>query len=195
MSAEPSLVPELAVTDCDVSVRFWRDLLGFEVLYDRPEEGFAYLALGDAHLMLDQADIGRTWRTAPFDPPLGRGINFQISVPDVADQLRQLREAGWPLFMEPEEKWYRIGPSEEAGVRQFLVQDPDGYLVRLQMSLGHRTLEQEPNAANERDRHGAVGRDPGDQVRDHGAPGRGAELGELGPGWFVGWPLNQVGWC
>lgn len=147
MSAEPSLVPELAVTDCDVSVRFWRDLLGFEVLYDRPEEGFAYLALGGAHLMLDQADIGRTWRTAPFDPPLGRGINFQISVPDVADQLRQLREAGWPLFMEPEEKWYRIGPSEEAGVRQFLVQDPDGYLVRLQMSLGHRTLEQEPNAA------------------------------------------------
>jgi len=149
MSAEPSLVPELAVTDCDVSVRFWRDLLGFEVLYDRAEEGFAYLALGGAHLMLDQADIGRTWRTAPFDPPLGRGINLQISVPDVADQLRQLREAGWPLFMEPEEKWYRIGPSEEAGLRQFLVQDPDGYLVRLQMSLGHRTLEREPNAARE----------------------------------------------
>ncbi|WFN95188.1 hypothetical protein [Gordonia sihwensis] len=45
MSAEPSLVPELAVIDCSVSVRFWRDLLGFEVLYDRPEEGFAYLAL------------------------------------------------------------------------------------------------------------------------------------------------------
>lgn len=136
MSAEPSLVPELAVTDCEVSVRFWRDLLGFKVLYDRPEEGFAYLALGDAHLMLDQADIGRTWRTAPFDPPLGRGINFQISVPDVADQLRQLREAGWPLFMEPEEKWYRIGPSEEAGVRQFLVQDPDGYLVVLTGHIG-----------------------------------------------------------
>ncbi len=44
--------------------------------------------------------------------------------------------------MEPEEKWYRISPSEAAGVRQFLVQDPDGYLVRLQMSLGHRSLEQ-----------------------------------------------------
>lgn len=101
MSAEPSLVPELAVTDCSVSVRFWCDLLGF-----------AYLALGGAHLMLDQADIGRTWRTAPFDLPLGRGINFQISVPDVAVQLRQLREAAWPLFMEPEVKWYRLSPSE-----------------------------------------------------------------------------------
>ena len=62
--------------------------------------------------MLDQADIGRTWRTAPFDLPLGRGINFQISVPDVAVQLRQLRKAAWPLFMEPEVKWYRLSPSE-----------------------------------------------------------------------------------
>ena len=43
-------------------------------------------------------------------------------------QLRQLREAAWPLFMEPEAKWYRLSPSEQAGVRQFLVQDPDGYL-------------------------------------------------------------------
>ncbi|CAM3035781.1 MULTISPECIES: VOC family protein [Dermacoccus] len=136
MSAEPSLVPELAVTDCDVSVRFWRDLLAFEVLYDRPEEGFAYLALGDAHLMLDQADIGRTWRTAPFDPPLGRGINFQISVPDVADQLKQLREANWPLFMEPEDKWYRIGPNEEAGVRQFLT----GVIVEDHRQPGPRGL-------------------------------------------------------
>lgn len=82
------------------------------MLYRRPEEGFAYLALGGAHLTLDQADIGRTWRTAPFDLPLGRGINFQISVPDVAVQLRQLREAAWPLFMEPEVKWYRLSPSE-----------------------------------------------------------------------------------
>ena len=59
----------------------------------------------------------------------------------LARPLRRLREAGWPLLMQPEEKWYRLRPSEEVRVRQFLVQDPDGYLVRLQMSLGHRTLE------------------------------------------------------
>ena len=140
MSDEPSLVPELAVTDCAASLRFWRDLLGFEVRYERPDEGFAYLALGDAHVMLDQADIGRTWRTASFDPPLGRGVNLQISMPDLTEQLNRLEEAGWPLFMEPEEKWYALGSSKEVGVRQFLVQDPDGYLVRLQMPLGHRAI-------------------------------------------------------
>ena len=40
-----------------------------------------------------------------------------------------MAEAGWPIFVEPEEKWYRAGDIE-IGVRQFLVQDPDGYLLR-----------------------------------------------------------------
>jgi hypothetical protein len=39
--------------------------------------------------------------------------------------------------MAPEEKWYRTG-ARETGVRQFLVQDPDGYLLRLQQRLGER---------------------------------------------------------
>ncbi|RRD03898.1 VOC family protein [Arachnia propionica] len=138
MAEEQGLIPELTVTDCSTSVWFWCELLGFEVFHDRPEDGFAHLVLGTAHIMLDQADLGRTWRTGSFDPPLGRGINLQIVVPDIAVQLGTLHEAGWPLFMDPEEKWYRISSTEEVGVRQFLVQDPDGYLVRMQMSLGHR---------------------------------------------------------
>ncbi len=30
--------------------------------------------------------------------------------------------------------------SEEAGIRQFLVADPDGYLIRYQCSTGRRTV-------------------------------------------------------
>lgn len=40
--------------------------------------------------------------------------------------------------MEPETKWYRVSDTEEAGVRQFLVTDPDGYLIRFQSSIGRR---------------------------------------------------------
>lgn len=43
--------------------------------------------------------------------------------------------------MEPETKWYRVGDNEVAGVEQFLVTDPDGYLVRFQASLGRRSTE------------------------------------------------------
>ena len=52
MSSEPGLVPELAVTDYEASKRFWCDLVGFSLRYERPEEGFGYLVLGSAHLAL-----------------------------------------------------------------------------------------------------------------------------------------------
>lgn len=136
---EPALVPELLVSDVDESVRFWSGLCGFTVRYARPEERFAYLTLGAAHVMLEQAGIGRNWVTGPLDHPLGRGINFQITVPDVEAIATALVAAEVDLFMEIETKWYRTGDAE-AGVRQFLVADPDGYLLRFQSSLGRRAV-------------------------------------------------------
>ena len=131
----PALVPELLVADIDASLVFWCNLCGFEVVYDRPEEGFAYIARGSAHVMLEQAGVGRNWVTGQLASPLGRGINFQISVPDLTPILEALSEAGWPLFMEPEERWYQVH-SDQTGVVQFLVQDPDGYLIRMQSPAG-----------------------------------------------------------
>lgn len=49
-----ALVPELTVLDIEKSLAFYTDLLGFEVVYLRPETRFAYLGLGEAQLMLDQ---------------------------------------------------------------------------------------------------------------------------------------------
>ena len=59
--------------------------------------------------------------------------------PDCLQVADALRAAGIELFMEPETKWYRVG-DHEAGVQQFLVTDSDGYLVRLQSSLGRRGI-------------------------------------------------------
>lgn len=134
------LVPEFLVTDLRASLRFWCDLVGFRVLYDRPTEGFAYLDLGTAQVMLEEHDLGhRYWVTGPLERPLGRGINFQIGVDAVSAIVERLAAASWPLFMEPEEKWYRAG-AVEVGQRQFLVQDPDGYLLRLAEDLGSRPV-------------------------------------------------------
>jgi len=136
MDEWPKLVPELLVTDLAASLAFWCGLLGFRVVYDRPESGFSCLDLNGARVMLEQQTATeRQWRTAPLDPPLGRGVNFEIEVNDLTPILLRLAAASWPLFMPPEEKWYRTGDTE-AGQRQFLVQDPDGYLVRLITDLG-----------------------------------------------------------
>ncbi|MGL6237109.1 MAG: bleomycin resistance protein [Segniliparus sp.] len=139
----PALVPELLVADTRRSIEFWCGLCGFAVDYQRPEEGFAYLSLGAAHIMLEQVGFGRNWITARLEPPFGRGVNFQVGVPAVDPILSALHRAGYPLFMPPETKWYRVGGHEEAGVRQFLVADPDGYLVRFQTSLGRRPAAQQ----------------------------------------------------
>jgi catechol 2,3-dioxygenase-like lactoylglutathione lyase family enzyme len=138
-SPGPALVPELLVTDVSRSIEFWCGLCGFTIDYQRENEGFAYISRGTAHVMLEQAGIGRNWVTASLDPPLGRGINFQIVIPDLTSTLAALRKAHHPLFMEPETKWYRID-DEESGVTQFLVTDPDGYLIRFQASLGRRPV-------------------------------------------------------
>ena len=132
------MVPELLVSDLDASRRFWCDLCGFIVAYERPEDRFAYLDRSGRQIMLEEVLApGRRWVTGPMERPFGRGINLQITVDDVAPILSALAAADWPLFLEPEEVWYRAG-TRETGVRQFLVQDPDGYLVRFAQALGQR---------------------------------------------------------
>lgn len=132
--SSPGLVPELLVGALEDSVDFWCRLCGFEVVYDRPDEGFAYITRGTAHVMLEQAGVGRNWTPAALERPLGRGVNFQVSVASIDPLVDALRVAGWTLYLEPETKRYRTSAGE-AGVVQFLVQDPDGYLIRFQSSL------------------------------------------------------------
>lgn len=135
-----ALVPELAVRDWHVSLDFYCRLLGFSMVYDRPpEEGFAFLVIGEAQLMIDQVGVGRDFDNAPREHSYGRGLNLQIKVPALNPILDRLHDAGVALFLEPEERWYRSG-QRELGQRQFVVADPDGYLLRLCEGLGDRPL-------------------------------------------------------
>jgi catechol 2,3-dioxygenase-like lactoylglutathione lyase family enzyme len=137
--ARAQLVPELLVADIGASLNFWRDLCGFAVAFERPEEGFAYLDLNGAQVMIEERGHGRNWVTGALDAPLGRGVNFQVAVLSIEPILRALEGANWPLFMAPERKWYVTG-DVETGVDQFLVQDPDGYLIRFSATAGERML-------------------------------------------------------
>jgi len=99
------LVPELLVGHLEASLRFWRDCLGFSILYERPEHGFAFIDLDGASLMLEQRDrAARTWETGPLERPLGRGINFEIQVEDLDGILSRLLAVSWPLYLQPEDK-------------------------------------------------------------------------------------------
>ena len=128
------LVPELSCSDLDVSLAFYRDLLGFAVRFER--EGFAYLDLDGAQLMLEAQEAG--WTTGQLERPYGRGINFQIDITDVEALQDRLDAAGVALFRRSADAWYRAGAVEH-GQRELLVQDPDGYLLRFAQTLGERS--------------------------------------------------------
>lgn len=133
------LVPELTVLDFGRSLEFYTRLLGFEVRFRRTEPDFVYLNLGGAQLMLE-AWHPQGWHTGDLKPPLGRGVNFQIEHPALEVIVARLRAAGVPLFREPQVTWYDVADGQE-GQRELLVQDPDGYLLRLTEPLGWRPAE------------------------------------------------------
>lgn len=137
------LVPELSVSNIQASLSFWRDLLGFDIAYDRPDARFAYLVRGRLQVML--CELNGRWETADMQRPFGRGINFQMVVDRIDPILSALDEAKWPLYEPPNQAWYRVG-NQDVGQREFLVQDPDGYLIRLVERLGTRA----PSSFHER---------------------------------------------
>lgn len=137
-----ALIPEFAVANIAASLDFYVGQLGFALDYERPAEGFAFLSLGAAQLMLDQIGRGRTFETAPLEPPLGRGCNLQIAVSQrqMDTMLEALVASGTPLFFKLEEKSYEVGGRQHVQ-RQFAVADPDGYLLRFACHLGSREDE------------------------------------------------------
>lgn len=143
-STEPApainaLVVECAVLNWRESLHFYTELLGFVVVYDRPDEGFVFLERGGAQIMFYQADLERNLvaTDAPLRRPLGHGVNLQIQVQSIAPLLHALEKANIELALSPEERWYRIG-TQSLGVRQFAVADPDGYLLRFSQKIGIR---------------------------------------------------------
>lgn len=123
------MVPELTVTDFSTALRFYAEVLGFTVMIRRSNPDFAYLCLGEAQLMLEQFHL-EGWNTAELIRPLGRGINLQIEIDDVEEMLERLAAHSVPLYREPRDNHYSIGETVVCQ-REFLVQDPDGYLLRL----------------------------------------------------------------
>lgn len=128
-----ALVPELCCHDALASLEFYTQTLGFRVLYDRVEKGFYYLERQGSEIMLEQMD-GGSWLAAPAERPMGRGISFQIMTTDLAGLYERCKTNGATIFMDWEEAWYRAD-DQYLGQVQFIVQDPDGYLLRFAEDL------------------------------------------------------------
>ncbi len=121
-------------------------MLGFEIQYQREEEGFAMLERQGARIMLDEikkealVGLGRTWLSGPLEIPFGRGINLEIHTVKINELFAHVQKAGARIFLPIEEKWYRVNQIEICN-RQFIVLDPDGYMLRFAEYLSERQVD------------------------------------------------------
>lgn len=130
---------EMMVTDYAVSYRFWTEVLGFQRAFERPQMKLACLQRPEgAQVMIYQRD--GDWETGPMDQPYGRGMVVQVYVTDAAADAARVAAAGVPFYVGLREKWRDWG-DRMGGQREFLVQDPDGYLVMVAQRIGERPLD------------------------------------------------------
>jgi catechol 2,3-dioxygenase-like lactoylglutathione lyase family enzyme len=124
------------VSNLKESLKFYQTL-GFKIEYERPENKFVFLSLEEIQFMLQEFSDKDKWTIAPLKYPFGNGINFQLEVSDVDKIYTSLRENNYKIAFEIEENWYRQD-DKLLGNREFLVQDPDGYLLRFSQDLGEK---------------------------------------------------------
>jgi len=124
------LCPLIQVFDMPTSVRFYRDILGFEVFSASPprspdDSDWVWLKRNGAELMLNTRYEYDSRPSAP-DPALVSAHDdtcLYIGCPDVDQAYRHLREKGLDV---PEPK---VAPY---GMKQLYLKDPDGFGICFQ---------------------------------------------------------------
>ena len=121
-----NIIPTLAVADIDASVRFYTEVLGFDVGFTLPgEDGkliHGSVQRGDSYLM-----FGRIDPSNPHDQgPLGRGVVLYATVDDSEDidtYCQRVKAGGATVVQEPTDQVW--------GHRDWGITEPDGDVLQL----------------------------------------------------------------
>lgn len=131
-------IPELSVTNLSKSLELYKTA-GFKIEYERPENKFAFISLGEIQFMLQEITDNDKWDVAPLTYPFGNGINFQLEVENVEQIYNNFKNNNYKIAYDIEENWYRHN-DKLLGNKEFLIQDPDGYLLRFSEDLGEKEV-------------------------------------------------------
>lgn len=119
------LCPLIQVFDMDISLRFYCDLLGFEIIEKAERGGWAWLRCGSAELMLNTAydDDDRPQMPEPQRVSAHQDTGLFIACPNVDAAYEYLHEKG-AVASKPKVAWY--------GMKQMYLKDPDGFGICFQ---------------------------------------------------------------
>ena len=122
-----NLIPELSVFDILQTKNFYEEL-GFKIEYERREEKFVFMSFQDSQFMFEQIH-DKGWNAGELIYPLGRGINFSIAVDDIENLYTLVKSKKLEIYKKLTKSVYLVNGIEEIQM-EFLIQDPNGYLLR-----------------------------------------------------------------
>jgi lactoylglutathione lyase len=117
------LTPNLVVSNVERSAAFYRGHLGFAIETTVPDAApyvFVILRSGPVQIFLNAPEPAVEEYPAMKGRPLGGTFTMFIAVTGIAGVYDELK-AQIPIVAPLETKWY--------GVAEFVVADPDGYLI------------------------------------------------------------------
>ena len=122
------LIPELTVFNIEETKDFYLNILGFKLEYERIEDNFIFVSFESSQFMFEQLhDDG--WNIGELEYPLGRGINFSIEVKDIDTLYDKVISHNITPFRKIMISNYKVG-DKICQQKEFLIQDPSGYLLR-----------------------------------------------------------------
>jgi uncharacterized glyoxalase superfamily protein PhnB len=131
------IMPTLSVRDVDASVAFYTRQLGFIHDFSLPRSdgttAFARVSLGSVRLGLSRIE------KEAFDPS---AVGFMIYIPEDADleqYYQEVQHRGTGIAEPLQERYW--------GDLNFVVHDPDGYVLALSKAVRHVALEDLQTAA------------------------------------------------
>jgi glyoxalase family protein len=122
------LIPEFSVFDIRQTKDFY-EKLGFKTEYERKADKFVFMSFQGSQFMFEQIH-DKGWNTGELDYPLGRGINFSIATDNVEALYETVKKEQIAIYRELTRSSYEIQGGIVAEPVEFLIQDPNGYLLR-----------------------------------------------------------------
>jgi lactoylglutathione lyase len=117
------ITPNLVVSNVEVSLAFYRDVLGFTVTATVPDASpyvFAAVSSGPVEVFLNAPEPAMAEYPAFKDRPIGGTLTLFMEVKGIHEAHAALKDKV-TVVMPLEKKWY--------GVTEFAFADPDGYLI------------------------------------------------------------------
>ena len=121
-----SLIPELSVSNIEISKKFYLNI-GFKIKYERLDDKFVFLEFENNQIMIEE--INENWNTGKLEYPFGRGINLSMSIKDLDNYYNKLMNKNIKFFKKLMINEYEVNNNVYYD-KEFLIQDPDGYLLR-----------------------------------------------------------------